>query len=129
MGKVKTILFILISLWVIALITSWFVDAPRFSPVIAIIPLEGMIHGGTASFFGTGGTSSLDFIAQLEKAAEDSAVKGIIVQINSPGGTVVASKEIADAIKAVDKPTVAWIREAGTSGAYWVATASDAIVA
>jgi len=51
------------------------------------------------------------------------------LNINSPGGTVVASKEIADAVKKVDKPVVALIREVGASGAYWVASASDHIVA
>ena len=131
MGKVKTIILIFLFLWLIALVTSWLIGAPRFSNTIAVIPLEGVIHGGTdaTSILSAGGTSSLDFIARLDEAVEDPLVKGIVIQINSPGGTVVASKEIADAIKGIDKPVVAWIREAGTSGAYWVASASDAIVA
>jgi len=51
------------------------------------------------------------------------------LEINSPGGTPLPSKEIAEAIKSIGKPTVAWIRETATSGAYWIAAATDAIVA
>ncbi len=40
-----------------------------------------------------------------------------------------ASDEIAQALKATDKPTVAVIREVGASGAYWIATACDVIIA
>lgn len=56
-------------------------------------------------------------------------LRALIVEINSPGGAVVASKEIADAVKAMPMPTVAWIRDCGASGAYWVASACRRIVA
>ena len=51
------------------------------------------------------------------------------MEINSPGGSAVASEEIANAVKKTNKTTVAWIREAGASGAYWVASSADHIVA
>ena len=65
----------------------------------------------------------------LKNADKDNSIKAIILDINSPGGTVVASKEIADAVGKTKKPVVALIREVGASGAYWVASASDKIVA
>ncbi len=50
-------------------------------------------------------------------------------EIDSPGGTVVASKQIAEAIGKLNKPTVAIIRETGASGAYWISASTDKIVA
>ena len=49
--------------------------------------------------------------------------------LNSPGGTPFASKEIAMSIENMDKPAIAWVREYAASGAYWIASACDEIVA
>ena len=51
------------------------------------------------------------------------------MEINSPGGSAVASEEIANAVKKTNKTTVAWIREVGASGGYWVASSTNHIVA
>jgi len=95
------------------------------------IQLDGAITMGanSASVFGSSGTSSDWVVEQIKMANEDSLIKGIIFEINSPGGTVVASKEIVDAIKETKKPTASYIREVGASGAYWAASATDYIVA
>ena len=53
----------------------------------------------------------------------------MIFEINSPGGTPYASKEIATCIENMDKPAIAWVREHAASGAYWIASACDEIVA
>ncbi len=94
---------------------------------LVFIPLEGMImiDGETDMF--SSGVSSSSVVEMIEQAAEDETVKAIVIEINSPGGTVVASKEIADALAEVEKPTIALIREVGASGAYWVASAADMI--
>ncbi len=104
---------------------------PQQSDKIAIIPIEGeLVTAGESSIpFKGSSTTSSQIVAFIESANKDQSIKGILLQINSPGGTVIASKEIADAVKSSPKPVVAWIREIGTSGAYWVASASDAIVA
>ncbi len=98
---------------------------------IAIIPIKGAIsaENGNADFFSSGSVGAGTVIGFLEAADKDKNVKAIILNINSPGGTVVASKEIADATKKLNKPVVALIREVGTSGAYWVASAADVIIA
>lgn len=95
---------------------------------IAIIPIIGAISTD-GNYRLQEGTSSSDILDKIENAEEDFSVKGIILEINSPGGTVVASKEIADKIKEIEKPVVALIRGSGASGAYWIASASDYIVA
>lgn len=98
---------------------------------IAVIPIKGPItsENGNGDFFSGATVGSGDVVGFIESASKDSSIKGIILNINSPGGTVVASKEIADAVKQVDKPVVALIREVGASGAYWVASAADYIIA
>jgi len=96
---------------------------------IAVVPLSGVIGVSDSSFLGESFVSSTDIVEVLEKIGEDDSIKAVILEINSPGGTVVASEEIVNAVKELDKPTVAWIREVGASGAYWVASATDVIVA
>ena len=53
----------------------------------------------------------------------------MIFMINSPGGSPVASDEIATAVKHTNKTTVAVIRDVGASGGYWVASATDHVIA
>lgn len=73
--------------------------------------------------------SSEEITQQLRELEEDPSIKGIIVSINSSGGSVVGSEEIANQIAKSQKPTVALIRETASSGGYWVASATDYIVA
>lgn len=96
---------------------------------VALIKVYGAIATEQEfSLFGAQGASSDELVKQIEKAATDD-VDAVYIEINSPGGTVVASEEIANAIKKVEKPTVAFIREVGASGGYWVASATDFIIA
>ncbi len=74
-------------------------------------------------------TLASDVRAALEAMARDDHVKAAIVDINSPGGAIVASREIARAIDAFPKPAVAWIRDVGASGAYEVAAACRRVIA
>ena len=73
--------------------------------------------------------SSEALVAAIREADEDDGIKAILLEIDSTGGSPVASEEIADALKRARKPTVAVIREYGDSGAYWVATGADRIFA
>ena len=73
------------------------------------------------------------FKEELSKAAEDNKVKGIVLRINTPGGTVTASDilyhEVLEFKKERKIPVVASIMDLGTSGGYYLAAASDRIVA
>jgi len=64
----------------------------------------------------------------IEKASNDEDVKGIIFEIDSPGGSPYYSKELASEIKEIKKPKVAKIEENCLSGAYWIASSCDKIV-
>jgi protease IV len=98
---------------------------------VALIQINGVIMTQTqASLFGgSSDTSSTEIVRRLKEIQNDPNIKGVIFEINSPGGSGVASDEISQAIKALDKPTVSYIREVGASGAYWVASSTDVIYA
>ncbi len=106
--------------------------------IAAIIPIKGMIVSGDSApsgpipFLPLGGgniTFSDEIIKYLNRIERERRVRAIIFEIDSPGGTPYASKEIADAVKKLGKPAVAQIREHGTSGAYWIASACKKIIA
>lgn len=68
---------------------------------------------------------------QIRKAAEDSTVKAIVLRINSPGGSALASEVIwAEIMKAKEsKPVVASMSGLAASGGYYIATACNEIIA
>ena len=72
-------------------------------------------------------------VKQLEMYAMDKRVKGIIIRVNSPGGTVASAQEIFRAIRRVRQewgiPVVACLGDVATSGGYYIAAAADHIVA
>ncbi|MBI2657363.1 signal peptide peptidase SppA [Candidatus Woesearchaeota archaeon] len=106
------------------------VDVEDLNGNVAMIPIEGIIVGTDDSdLLFESAAASPDIIELIEKADENPNIKAIIFEINSPGGSAVASEEIANAVKKVNKTTVAWIREAGASGAYWIASSADHVVA
>ncbi len=99
----------------------------------AIITINGPITVDASSgWFADSTTSSTETIELIEKAKNDPDVKAIIFEINSPGGSPVATDEISMKIKSLNESnitTVAWIRETGASGAYWIASSTDHIIA
>lgn len=72
-----------------------------------------------------------DFIKNLKKAREDKKVKAIIIRIDSPGGSVVASDEIWNEIIKTkkEKPVYASMSDVAASGGYYIAMACDTIIA
>jgi protease-4 len=97
---------------------------------VAIIPVKGVIlTQGSQDLFGSRMATSTDIMEDIRKADENPAIDAIIIEIDSPGGAPVASDEIARAVKGANKTTVAWVREVGASGAYWIASSADYVVA
>lgn len=129
---VKIIAGLLVLSFVLSLFMSLFVDdgIENLDGNVALIKVTGpIVSQGSDSFFGEKMASADDLTKLIRKANEDDKIKAIVLEINSPGGSAVASDEIAIEVKKSDKPTVAWIREIGTSGAYWIASSSDYIIA
>ena len=102
------------------------------APVIAVLPLFGTIahRMGMMSDF-SGGTSMERFSQYLRSAVGDPTVKSIVMDIDSPGGTVNGVPELADEIyqaRAV-KPVVAVANSQAASAAYYLASQASDIVA
>ena len=132
-GYAIFVLFLLSILGFIAVgVISLFsgVDVESLSGNVALIPIEGeIVTTDNAWIFSQDVISSTEVIKLIEKAGSNPGIKAIILEINSPGGSAVASEEIANAVKKTNKTSVAWIREEGASGAYWIASSANHIVA
>ena len=100
---------------------------------VMVIPVYGAItFGGCGGGLLTGALQCTQvpvFKKQLEAAEKDPSVKAVLLEINSGGGSVVASRELMRAVRDFEKPVVSWIGEVGASGAYYVASGSDHIMA
>jgi len=72
---------------------------------------------------------SEEVVSAIMSADADPNIKAILLEVDSYGGAPVAGEEIANALKALSKPSVAVIRQSGTSAAYLAATGADRIFA
>lgn len=98
---------------------------------VALIKIHGAIMTETSSsvWGGTSGVSSSTLSKQLEEIQQDPRIKAVIFEINSPGGSGVATDEILQAIERLNKTTVSYIRDIGASAGYWIAASTDQIFA
>ncbi|MCM8804611.1 MAG: signal peptide peptidase SppA [Candidatus Omnitrophica bacterium] len=95
---------------------------------IGLIKIEGEI----TPYYEGYRTRSLSEIVKigLENLKEDEKVKGIIIEINTPGGEIIEVEKIYEKIKEVkkSKPVVALLENIATSGGYYCAVATDKII-
>ncbi len=99
--------------------------AGRQQPHTALVNLSGIIMDDSEA-------SADTIIAGLQDAFENSNTKGVIIQINSPGGSPVQAGYINDEIRRLkklhpDTPVYAVVRDICASGGYYVAVAADEI--
>jgi len=126
----KFIFFLLLSIFILLALILILPRTVLIRGNVALIRINGVITSSEGFSF-TGQASSEKIVRALEGAEEDPTIEAILLEINSPGGSAVASKEIVDAVKRCQKqkPVYALIREIGASGAYWIASAADKIIA
>ncbi|GAA1550988.1 signal peptide peptidase SppA [Kribbella sancticallisti] len=104
-------------------------------PVVAVVRVTGGINVGRNSGGGPlgGPSSGSDTIgAALRAVAEDNKVKAVVLRIDSPGGSYVASDAIRHEVlrlRATGKPVIASMGSVAASGGYFVAMPADVIVA
>lgn len=101
------------------------------SEKIAVVPVEGIISG---NFGDRGGFSMVNIIeAQLERAEKDKRVKAVILKVDSPGGEVLASDDIARTLREFQdsskKPVIVSMGSLAASGGYYVSAPCTWIVA
>ena len=102
--------------------------APSGGAAIGVVTVAGEIVDGEAGPGTAGGTRIADLLD--EALAQD--FKALVVRVDSPGGSVLASEEIRRAIlrhKAKQIPVVVSMANLAASGGYWIATAGDRIFA
>jgi protease-4 len=109
-------------------------DTIGFRPAahFAIVNAVGPVVVGKGTFSGSQAVMASDTVAEaIRDAAADAQVKAILLRIDSPGGSPLASDLIWHAIRetrAKGKPVVASLSNVAASGGYYVASAADAIV-
>jgi protease-4 len=101
---------------------------------VAIIEVEGMLLNMKAGGMLQPTENEVSrFTQEMEKAANDPAVKAVVLRVNSPGGTVTASDIMYETVRRfkekTKKPVVAALQDVAASGAYYVSCAADKIVA
>ncbi len=97
---------------------------------VAIIPVEGTLAHRTGNLNPSSGMMGYDGLkAQLQMAAEDPEVKGVLLDVNSPGGEASGVSEVAAAIRAFPKPVKAHTGQMAASAAYWLASSASAGIA
>ncbi len=101
---------------------------------VAIVYVNGpiVVGGGTPSpIGGSDEARSTDVRKALDEAAKDDAIKAVVLRIDSPGGSAVASEIILDASKRVKnrKPLIVSMGNVAGSGGYYVAMGADTIFA
>lgn len=98
---------------------------------IAIIYAEGTIFMDSTSGGISGSITPNTLIEEINKALKDNTIKGIVLRINSPGGSALASNIISSKIIEVNKikPIYVSIGGVGASGGYYIAAVAEKIYA
>jgi protease-4 len=103
-------------------------------PAVALIHAEGAIVDGAAEqglFGGRNSVGSDDMREALRTAVRDGKIKAVVIRIDSPGGSALASEAMWQAVRrvAAKKPVVVSIGGMAASGGYYLASAGDVIYA
>jgi signal peptide peptidase SppA len=77
----------------------------------------------------TGAVDVNDIAETIDDYATNPQVTRIAFQVSSPGGTVTGVEELANKVRNIAKPTMAYTDSEMASAAYWVASAADKVVA
>lgn len=106
-------------------------DAGSTAPRIVILRLEGEIVAGSdpISLLSSSTISSDKIVPLIHKLSADDNVKAIVLRVDSPGGSALASDLIWRALEASRKPLVASMSDTAASGGYYISMGADAIFA
>ena len=100
-----------------------------FGDAVAVMRLNGAITSGPEDYLTMRVITPGRVADLLKQAAADPAIKAIVVSVNSPGGSVVASDEIYHALLEFEKPVVVWMGEMAASGGYYISCGGDHVFA
>ena len=102
---------------------------PEAGPAIGVVTVAGNIIDGESPAGTAGGTTISTLIAD---AAANDDIKALVLRVDSPGGSVLASEEIRQSLLMARKdglPVIASFGPVAASGGYWISTAAEAVIA
>ena len=128
MRKILNYFFVIAGLFlVVSLIMSFSGVIVAMNPPMAKLSEPSILHLELKNVI----TSDLEFVDHLVKYRDDENIKGVLIEIDSPGGVVGPSQEIYSEIKKVrekfQKPVIVSCNSLAASGAYYAAVAADKI--
>jgi hypothetical protein len=95
-----------------------------------VIPIAGVIGKGLSPIEKMTGAVDVNAIADaIDEFSANPQVTRIAFQVSSPGGTVTGVEELANKVRNISKPTMAYTDSEMASAAYWIASAADKVVA
>ncbi len=103
-------------------------DAPQGAH-LALVHLDGEISDGEEAGMGSGRGGP--FVTRMRALAEDDEVRAVVLRINSPGGSALASDRMWHAVRrvAARKPVIVSVGDMAASGGYYIASAGTEILA
>jgi protease-4 len=95
---------------------------------IAVLSINGLLMKSASSI---GGTSTVQLRRDVRSAAANPNVQGILLAVDSPGGTAAGAQALSDDVFAAskEKPVFAWIDDLGASAAYYAIAGANLIYA
>jgi len=106
-------------------------DILAFHQDVAVVDVQGVIGRKVSGIENSSGVTDVNNIADaMQFAAEDSSTSGIVMRMDTPGGTVTGVPELAMLIKEIgmEKPIVALVEGMACSAGYWIASQAHGIV-
>jgi signal peptide peptidase SppA len=95
-----------------------------------VIPIAGVIGKGLSPIEKMTGAVDVNAIADaIDEFSANPQVTRIAFQVSSPGGTVTGVEELANKVRNISKPTMAYTDSEMASAAYWISSAADKVVA
>jgi protease IV len=129
-GIVLVVLLVVVAVLLLALPARDGVTVRAAPDAVALVRLQGPIQESLAGgVFGAPGITPAIVRERLETAQRNPRVRAVIIRLDTGGGTVAASQEIASLLEDFPLPVVVSMGDIAASGGYYVAMGADAIVA
>ncbi|MEM4134028.1 MAG: signal peptide peptidase SppA [Candidatus Micrarchaeia archaeon] len=117
------IILYIIAILVIAMFLLNFLSVVGVGGCVGVIEVNGEI----STYKGYGLVSSSEIISLLKEVESRPDIRSVVLVMNTPGGSAVASDEIYSYLKSMKKPTVTYISEMAASGGYFISLGTDYI--
>lgn len=118
-----------VGVWVASEVSGAFSREVVSGPSVGMLRIEGIILSGRPPSPRQEGVVYSEQMSDILKEAKtDDDIKALVLRVDSPGGSVVGSNEIYEALLEFDKPIVVSMGEMAASGGYYISCAADRIM-